>query len=95
LGLADKLKTTTRSEPGLPCGVRVILDNLDGEDKEALELVFSSSSRSGAISNPQIHRILISEGYKVAFASVRLHRQQQCRCFIGLDKIKHQEMAEG
>jgi hypothetical protein len=83
LSLAEKLKTATRSEPGLPCGVGKLLQKLEGEDKEALEIIFSSRSRSGTISNRQVHDILISEGHDVAFASVRLHRLQQCRCYTG------------
>jgi hypothetical protein len=83
LSLAEKLKTATRSEPGLPCGVGKLLQKLEGEDKEALEIIFSSRSRSGTISNRQVHDILISEGHDVAFASIRLHRLQQCRCYTG------------
>ena len=83
MSLAEKLKTATRSEPGLPCGVGKLLQKLEGEDKEALEIIFSSRSRSGTISNRQVHDILISEGHDVAFASVRLHRLQQCRCYTG------------
>lgn len=83
MSLAEKLKEAKRSEPGLPCGVGKLLGELSGEDKEALELIFSSRSRSGTISNRQVHDILISEGHDIAFASISLHRRQQCRCFTG------------
>jgi hypothetical protein len=83
LGLADKLKEATRSEPGLPCGVGKLLDELQGDDKEALQIVFSTRSKSGTISNRQIHEILLGEGFDIAFASINLHRRQQCRCFVG------------
>jgi hypothetical protein len=91
LSLADKLKTATRSEPGLPCGVGKLLQKLEGEDKEALEIIFSSRSRSGTISNRQVHDILISEGHEVAFASIRLHRLQQCRCYTGINSPLRRE----
>jgi hypothetical protein len=91
LSLAEKLKTATRSEPGLPCGVGKLLQKLEGEDKEALEIIFSSRSRSGTISNRQVHDILISEGHDVAFASIRLHRLQQCRCYTGKNSLLRRE----
>jgi len=92
MGLADKLKTTQRSEPGLPCGVGRLLSELKGEDKEALELVFSTRSKSGTISNRQLHEILLGEGYDIAFASINLHRRQQCRCFVGKNSKVRQEI---
>ena len=95
MSLADKLKEATRTEPGLPCGVGRLLQQLTGEDKEALEIIFSSRSRSGTISNRQVHEILISEGHDVAFASVRVHRLQQCRCYVGKNGSKRKELAGG
>ena len=95
MSLADKLKEATRTEPGLPCGVGRLLQELTGEDKEALEIIFSSRSRSGTISNRQVHEILISEGHDVAFASVRVHRLQQCRCYVGKNGSKRKELAGG
>jgi hypothetical protein len=95
VSLADKLKEATRTEPGLPCGVGRLLQELTGEDKEALEIIFSSRSRSGTISNRQVHEILISEGHDVAFASVRVHRLQQCRCYVGKNGSKRKELAGG
>jgi hypothetical protein len=86
MSLAEKLRDIKRSEPGLPCGIGKLLTELEGEDKEALELIFSTRSKSGTVSNRQVHRILLDEGYEVAFASITLHRRQQCRCFTGRDK---------
>jgi hypothetical protein len=95
LSLADKLKEATRTEPGLPCGVGKLLSELTGEDKEALEIIFSSRSRTGTISNRQVHEILLSEGHDVSFASVRVHRLQQCRCYMGKNGSKRKELAGG
>lgn len=94
MSLADKLKTATRSEPGLPCGIGKVLQKLEGEDKEVLEIIFSSRSVPGTISNRQVHEILISEGHDVAFASVRLHRLKQCRCFSGKNSPLRKESAD-
>ena len=85
MSLADKLKEATRSTPGLPCGVAKLMTTLNEEDRKALEIVFSTKSVSGTISNVQLHELFLSEGYNVAFASIRLHRAQRCRCYISRD----------
>lgn len=87
VSLAEKLKEATRTGPGLPCGVAVLLESLQGEDKEALELIFSTKSVKGTIPNTKIHKILISEGHDIAFASIRHHRAKACRCFTGADGL--------
>jgi hypothetical protein len=94
MSLADKLKSTPRSEPGLPCGVGRLLNELDSNDKRALEAVFSERSRPGTISNVQIHQILLSEGHDIAFASISMHRRRQCRCFVGKNSQLRQELAK-
>jgi hypothetical protein len=83
MSLAEKLKEATRTGPGLPCGVAVLLESLEGEDKKALELIFSTKSIRGTVPNTKLHKILISEGYDIAFASIRHHRAQACRCYTG------------
>ena len=83
MSIADRLQNTQRSETGLPCGIAKVLQELQGDDREALQAVLSRRSVSGEISNRQIHDILLSEGHDVAFASISTHRRQQCRCFTG------------
>jgi len=83
MSLSEKLKTATRSEPGLPCGVSKLLATVNDEDREALEIIFSTKAGNGSVSNLKIHEIISSEGHNIAFASVRLHRSRACRCFIG------------
>jgi len=93
MGLADKLNSIKRTEPGLPCGVARVLAAVEGEDKEALELVFQTRSEAGTISNRQIHEILLSEGYDISHSSIALHRRKQCRCFVGKNSQIRQEIA--
>lgn len=93
MALSDKLKAP-RSEPGLPCGIGRLLNELSGDDRTALEAVFSERSRPGTISNVQIHEILLSEGHDVAFASISMHRRNQCRCFVGKYSQIRQELAK-
>jgi hypothetical protein len=87
MSLADKLKEATRTGPGLPCGVAVLIETLEGEDREALEIIFSTKSVRGTVPNTKLHKILISEGHDIAFASIRHHRAQACRCYTGQDGL--------
>jgi hypothetical protein len=87
MSLADKLKEATRTGPGLPCGVAVLLETLKGEDKQALEIIFSTKSVRGTVPNTKLHEILISEGHDIAFSSIRHHRSQVCRCYTGQDGV--------
>jgi len=83
MSLAKKISDLRPVGPGLPCGVGKILADLSGEDKKALEMLMNSKPVPGGVSNRMIFALLDEEGYKIAFASVRLHRSKQCRCFIG------------
>jgi len=91
VSLAEKLKKANKPEPGLPCGVARLLTIVSDEDKEALELIFSTKAGNGAVSNIKIHEIIRSEGHDIAFASIRLHRSKTCRCYIGrVNKVSAQ-----
>jgi hypothetical protein len=95
MGLAEKLSTAKRTEPGLPCGISKVMSEVKGEDRKALEIVLSSPTKGTNISNRQIHEILLGEGYDVAYSSVALHRRQQCRCFVGKNSERRQEITKG
>lgn len=95
MGLADKLSQINPNFPGLPCGIARVLESLtDEKDKTALENIMNMRSYPIGISNRQIHDILMSEGYDIAFASVRLHRSKQCRCYVGKDSVKRRQVRE-
>ena len=85
MSLAKKLTELAPPSVGLPCGVDKTLKILNDEDRKALEAIMDSPVIRGGVSNRQIHEILLAEGYDVAFASVRVHRSKQCRCFVGRD----------
>jgi hypothetical protein len=87
MSLVEKLKEATRTGPGLPCGVAVLIQTLEGEDRQALEIIFSTKSVRGTVPNTKLHKILISEGHDIAFASIRHHRAQECRCYTGQDGV--------
>ena len=83
MSLAEKLKKANNPEPGLPCGVARLLAIVNDEDREALEIIFSTKAGNGSVSNLKIHEIICSEGYSIAFSSIRVHRAKACRCYIG------------
>lgn len=87
MSLAKKISELKPVGPGLPCGIGKILLQLEGEDREALNMLVKSPYVSGGVSNRMIFDLLDSEGYKIALASVRLHRSKQCRCYIGKNSI--------
>lgn len=87
MSLAEKLKEAARTGPGMPCGVSLLMEKLEGEDKKALEIIFSTKSIKGTVPNTKLHQIIVSEGYEVAFSSVRHHRSQMCRCYTGQDGL--------
>lgn len=83
VGLAERLINIDPTVPGLPCGVKKVLQQLSGADRQALQNIMDMRSYPIGVSNRQIHAILLDEGYDIAFASVRLHRSKQCRCYVG------------
>jgi len=92
MSLAEKLSATPRTDSGLPCGVAKLLSLIEGEDLEALELLMSQPSSATTVSNRQIHDILLSEGYDVAFSSISTHRRRQCRCFTGMNSVARRDL---
>lgn len=84
MSLAKKLLFIPPAEPGLPCGIAKIKKQMSKIDFETLEVVMNVvHSESKRISNRQIHEVLLSEGYDIAYSSITLHRRKQCRCFVG------------
>lgn len=84
--LLEKLKDVVPLDSGLPCGMVAVLDSLNPKDKEDLLSVMSVPARNSSMSNQGLHRFLISEGHKIAYSSVRLHRSKKCRCFKTKDR---------
>ena len=88
MSLAKKLSELAPTSPGLPCGVARILEKLTGDDKVALETIASTHYQTGGVSNRQLHEALLSEGFDIAFSSIRLHRTKVCRCYVGKNSEK-------
>ena len=58
MSLADILKEATRTGSELPCGVAVLIETLEGEDRKALEIIFSTKSVRGTVPNTKLHKII-------------------------------------
>ena len=78
---AEDLETIEVKYPGPPCGISVVLEHMDNEDRDALNLVLFEKPRR--YSNRNLQKFLISKHYDVSFSSVALHRRKECRCFTG------------
>lgn len=84
MSLVDKLQSATPSQTGMPCGMAKVLEALPEEDREALnKALFVDASSGVRISNTQLYKILLEEGYSVPPFAVAQHRRRQCRCFVG------------
>lgn len=79
MGLADRLTTTPRRTPGLPCSVGSLLDTLPADEADALEQMMHTLGWSAA----RIYEALAAEGYEVGRQTIGRHRSRACKCFQG------------
>lgn len=85
MGLAEKFKTVSTSQTGLPCGMAKIMETMSKDDLQALnDVLYEQLAVGKRVSNTKIHQILIEEGYEIAPSSIAQHRRKQCRCFVGI-----------
>ena len=83
MSLVERLANAKPKQSGLPCGIFRVSEQMSEEDRKALEEALFAEPRT--ISNAQLQQILIDEGYDISSTSIKLHRRQQCRCFVGRD----------
>jgi hypothetical protein len=71
--LAAELASTEAGykRPGPPCTVKLVLDSIDDEDRNALELLL----RNRGISASKIAGLLMKHGYRVAAPAITRHRR--------------------
>ena len=82
--LAERLASTQRRGPGLPCSVAIVLETLDDEDAQALrDALAVPKGDPNRLSAQQLSEILREEGHKVPYKSLELHRKGACRCEPG------------
>ena len=82
--LAERLASTQRRGPGLPCSVAIVLETLDDKDAQALrDALAVPKGDPNRLSAQQLSQILREEGHKVPYKSLELHRKGACRCEPG------------
>jgi hypothetical protein len=77
--LAEALSNLSANRGGPPCGVEVVLDKLDEQDRETLLLVLSDK----AVSSAAIATALSANGFEIRAAVISRHRRigaNGCRC---------------
>lgn len=77
--LAEALNNLSATRGGPPCGVEVVLDKLDEQDKATLLAVLADR----AVSSAAIATALTSNGHEINPAVIARHRRvgaNGCRC---------------
>jgi hypothetical protein len=84
MSLADKLASTQRRGPGLPCSVAIVLEVLSDKDAQALrDALAVPKGNPNRLSAQHISDLLNEEGHRVPQKSLELHRKGACRCGAG------------
>jgi hypothetical protein len=74
-GLAESLANVKGRKPDLRCTMLKVMEQLDAEDRSALEAVMESDA-----STRGIHKALAEWGIEISRDSITLHRENRCRC---------------
>lgn len=74
--LGTQLRTQPSVRKGPPCTMSVILDDLQGNDKEALVAALNDTT----VMHSTIYRVLTKNGFPVSLNTVQRHRRGECRC---------------
>lgn len=84
MSLAERLASTQRRGPGLPCSVAIVLEALNDKDAQALrDALAVPKGHPNRLSAQQLSEILREEGHKVPYKSLETHRKGACRCEPG------------
>lgn len=84
MSLADALAAATMPQPGLPCPIAVILEQLEDRDRTGLvEAMDVPVGTPGRLPTTVITKVLIASGYLIHYKGVDRHRNAMCRCFSG------------
>jgi hypothetical protein len=79
MALADRLKNKPDTIHGKPCSVGVLLENLKGNELDALLTMLGTPEKRGWPEG-DIYDALTAEGYSVGRQSINRHRGGRCRC---------------
>jgi hypothetical protein len=82
MSLSDQLKTESTKSITKLCKIGLLLLELSEEDKKSLNDAFETPRHlSNGLTNVQIHKILVSEGYPLGLSAVDRHRNKNCGCY--------------
>lgn len=79
MALSERIKHQPSSRTGLPCSVGVLLDQLQGAERDALLVMLGDTEHRGWPAG-HIYDALVEEGHVVALQSINRHRGKRCRC---------------
>ena len=80
MGLADLIKQGPPPKKNR-CAVGTIIDSLDPDDADALnDAIEKLASGTAHFSAAWLHRVLLSEGHKIAENTFSKHVNQRCTC---------------
>ena len=77
MALADKLSTPPPTFHGLPCSIGALLDQLDPDERGALQKMLDSTAWNATM----IYDAVRDEGHQIGRQSINRHRGRKCRCF--------------
>lgn len=76
LNIGAQLHAAPRLRKGPPCTVSVILDQLDSDDRDALQTALNDR----LVGTATIFRVLTGNGFQVGLNAVQRHRRGECAC---------------
>lgn len=76
LSLGEQLAQVPTVRKGPRCGVGMLLERLDPDDREALITAMNDEMASA----PFISRILVDNGYRITTNQIARHRRRECQC---------------
>lgn len=78
MGLMDEIRAQHRRS-GHPCGVKTVLDQLEGDD--AVE--FMEAVNDPGITGTSISRAIQNRGLRLNGEVITRHRRKECTCELG------------
>ncbi len=83
MSLSDQIKAESTKIIAKRCKIGLLLLDLSEEDRDSLIQAFDKPPHSsGGLSNVQIHKILLSEGFELGLSTVDRHRNHDCGCYM-------------
>lgn len=80
MALVDHLSQQPVPKHGHPCSVGVLLDTLEGAERDALVTMLGTQEVRGWPA-PAIWNACKAEGHTLGLQSINRHRGGKCRCF--------------